>query len=150
MKPEDEPTFSALDDTEAAILTIYGEARGEPFDGKCGVAVVIANRAEKWGKRVKDICLQKNQFSCYLSNDPNYPKLLKIAQDFSHELLVNSALDECSQAWRYRTPQILEKLGDSTFYRVHGTVNGWFDMAVATGKLVYVTSIEKHDFYREA
>ncbi len=56
MRPEHASIFNALNDSEAAILTIYGEARGELFIGKQAVAQVIANRADRWHKTVKAVC----------------------------------------------------------------------------------------------
>ena len=55
-------------------LTVWMEARGEPFDGKVAVARVIRNRmAQHWYGRgdVIDIVLQPMQFSCWNSGDPN-------------------------------------------------------------------------------
>lgn len=46
--------------------TLFGEARGEPLDGKKAVASVIWNRAKtKSGKDLKNVCLKKYQFSMW-------------------------------------------------------------------------------------
>ena len=43
--------------------TLYTEASGESKDGKLAVASVIVNRSKERKKSLKDICLQKSQFS---------------------------------------------------------------------------------------
>lgn len=57
--------------------TIYGEARGEASDkAREAVAHVILNRIrdryDRWPKTIAAVVLQKNQFSCWNTNDPNY------------------------------------------------------------------------------
>ena len=153
MKPSDLSIFYALNDTEAAILTIYGEARGEPFEGKQAVGVVIENRAVKHNQTVKAVCYAPSQFSCYLSADPNYPKLLSIAKNFQFALNGlggQPMLQECSRAWTESCPDVDKLLDGATFYEVQGTVNAWFDNMKASGKLVKTASIGHHDFYKEA
>ncbi len=63
---------------EILALTIYGEARGETIEGQIAVANVIMNRwkgnSGKY-KSVKEVCLEKNQFSCWNKDDPNRSKL---------------------------------------------------------------------------
>lgn len=61
--------------------TLFGEARGEPIEGIIAVANVIKNRAYSSQKLYKDICLAPNQFSCWNSNDPNYPQITKLLSD---------------------------------------------------------------------
>ena len=68
--------------------TIYGEARGESFEGKIAVAHVILNRARRgkankalgkfWGNDVESVCLAPWQFSCWNENDPNLEKMLAL------------------------------------------------------------------------
>lgn len=67
-------------DIEIMARTLYGEVRGEPWDGKVAVAWVIRNRAEsdvkRWQGGVAAVCLSPKQFSCWNAGDPNRPKLL--------------------------------------------------------------------------
>jgi N-acetylmuramoyl-L-alanine amidase len=61
--------------------TLYGEARGELFEGQVAVAWVILNRVKRqgwYGKTVSEVCLKPYQFSCWLETDPNY-QLIKAA-----------------------------------------------------------------------
>jgi spore germination cell wall hydrolase CwlJ-like protein len=150
MRPGHLRVFYALNDTEAAILTIYGEARGEPFEGKQAVGVVIANRAAKQNKPVKEICYAANQFSCYLSADPNYFALFNFAHQFDLSLTSNAGLQECAKAWSDACPEIQARLDGATFYEVRGTKNNWFDKQKTIGKLILTASIGAHDFYKEA
>lgn len=52
-------------------LTVLGEARGEPPEGKFAVANVICNRMRRSGKTVSDTVLAHWQFSCWNYEDPN-------------------------------------------------------------------------------
>lgn len=148
MNPKDKPIFNALTDDEAAILTIYGEARNQGLEGKQAIGVVIRNRA-KGGKSIKDIVYAPNQFSCYLSADPNYPKLLEVAANFHEALKLNQALGECRDAWWSSNASFEAMLDGATFYEVQGTKNEWFDKEVEAGTLVKTCRIGAHDFYKE-
>lgn len=73
-------------DTLARIL--WGEARGEGLGGMKAVACVVMNRLAKpgwWSRQkgddvpddtVQAVCRDPYQFSCWLHNDPNLPKML--------------------------------------------------------------------------
>jgi N-acetylmuramoyl-L-alanine amidase len=55
--------------------TIYGEARGESFNGKVAVAYTITNRASRpswWGSDITSVCLKPQQYSCWNPDDPNF------------------------------------------------------------------------------
>lgn len=59
---------------QVAVETIYGEARGEPYEGKVAVAWVLLNRARRprwWGHDLYSVCLKDRQFSCWNQDDPN-------------------------------------------------------------------------------
>lgn len=66
-------------DIDCMARTIYGEARGEVWEGKVAVAWVIRNRAEKggwWGDTIETVTRYPWQFSCWNKNDPNRERLL--------------------------------------------------------------------------
>lgn len=70
-----------MTDVEVLARTIYGEARGEPLDGKVAVASVIINRAESggwFGDSIKKVCLKPWQFSCWNQNDPNREEIQNV------------------------------------------------------------------------
>lgn len=151
MRDEDKPIFERLNSVEILALTIYAEARGEGHDGQLAVAYVILNRARLWHKSIKDVCYGKNQFSCYNSNDPQYPKLLEIANNFSLALSENQPLRNCYDvAYMTVSAPFESNVGDATFYRVIGTKNKWFDGAIKAGKLLMIGVIKQHEFFREA
>ena len=92
------PAFAKLTDKELMTLTIYGEARGEKTPGRIAVGTVILERVDhrNWdGKTIREVCLMKYQFSCYLENDPNYGKLLNIAEHWDESIIIDHALQEC-------------------------------------------------------
>ena len=72
----------SLDDIWAVAQTVYGEARGEPYEGQLAVAWVIINRAKderrRWPRTVAGVAKQPYQFSCWNRNDSNSYKLLKV------------------------------------------------------------------------
>lgn len=66
-----------------AILarTLYGEARGQPHNGKVAVANVMLNRVRSntwWGKTIVEVCLWPYQFSAWNTDDPNRKVMLSV------------------------------------------------------------------------
>ena len=78
-----------------AIVTIWQEARGEPYHGKVGVGEVIRNRMEtnhfSDGTVAGTVCAPY-QFSGWNQGDPNRIKSLKIDDG-------DPAVIECIRAW---------------------------------------------------
>jgi N-acetylmuramoyl-L-alanine amidase len=59
---------TALTDREAFLVTLWGEARAEPIEGKVAVASVIVNRwkaPRRYGSTIKAVCHARAQFSCW-------------------------------------------------------------------------------------
>lgn len=54
-----------LSDRDVLALTLWGETRGEPIDGKIAVACVIRNRMAARRQSARDVCLAPMQFSCW-------------------------------------------------------------------------------------
>lgn len=71
-----------MTDTDYAVLTVFGEAAGEPIEGKIAVACIIRNRLHsgRWGTSYESVCLAPSQFSCWASvgGDANYKRLMKL------------------------------------------------------------------------
>jgi N-acetylmuramoyl-L-alanine amidase len=85
--------------TEVMTLTLYGEARGESIDGQVAVCNVIINRFRQKPhkyKSISEVCLEKNQFSCWNWNDPNYPKLIELAQKMVRQDYNEPILRQCN------------------------------------------------------
>lgn len=67
-------------DIDILARTVYGEARGEPFDGMCAVAWTVINRTNKqswFGKTIRDVCLKPWQYTCWHDQKD---KLLGVAE----------------------------------------------------------------------
>ncbi len=77
--------------------TIYGEARGEPYEGKKAIAHVVLNRVRRGdGQFRRDVtlaaaCLRWMQFSCWNPDDPNVAAITRVDPD-------DSAFRECQRA----------------------------------------------------
>ena len=70
-----------FDDLSVMARTVYGEARGEPQEGRLAVAHVILNRMRAggwWGQSVSEVCLKRWQFSCWNPGDPNRKRLFQV------------------------------------------------------------------------
>lgn len=64
----------------ALLLTLFGEARGEPIEGQIAVGNVIRNRVRQ-GKKWAAVCLAPAQFSCWFEEaSPNTAGLYLIAE----------------------------------------------------------------------
>lgn len=84
-------------DLEIAAKTIFGEARGESYEGKVAVAHVLLNRYRNpmgpdRGKPLAQVCLRPFQFSCWNSNDPNLEVIRSITTS-------NRVFRECIKAF---------------------------------------------------
>jgi len=71
-------------DLDIMARTIFGEARGEGFEGKLAVAHVILNRVKKRHRKevtIAGVCTEPYQFSCWLRDDLNRAKMEAITVD---------------------------------------------------------------------
>jgi len=138
-----------LSNGQIVSLTIYGEARNQSFNGKIAVGNVIRNRLfsrENFGGNTyKDICLAKNQFSCWFEENENRDELenaiqLVIGGNVYKNLILKECLylgqgitdnqfhDNVNGALYYRTIKLMEEkpvdtlwkieLGDHVFYKL--------------------------------
>lgn len=90
--------FLYLAEDQVMALTIYGEARGESVEGKIAVGSVILERVDHrdWdGRTILEVCLKPWQFSCFNERDPNFGKLLHIAENWDEAMAVDRALNDC-------------------------------------------------------
>jgi len=114
-------------DLDVLDRTVWGEARGEGFDGMRAVAHVVRNRADdpRWPDSLAAVCRQRGQFSCWNSHDPNRPRLLRVGYGDPSFLLARAATatalgvsdDPTFGANHYFATHLLEK-GQTPF---------WFD-----------------------
>jgi spore germination cell wall hydrolase CwlJ-like protein len=134
-----------MKDREIDVLarTIWGEARNQGREGMEAVACVIRNRVALgvaydywWGNTIEKVCQKPYQFSCWLKDDPNLPKLLAVtpANDIAFRVALeiaanyDSLFDHTNGATHYHTRNILPKwsnnekptaiIGAHIFYRL--------------------------------
>lgn len=115
-----------MTDEETVARTVWGEARGEPFNGKIAIAWVIRNRVELdlhgdekpdwWGEGYEAVCLKPWQFSCWNANDPNREKLLAVTDadamyrdslDAARLVIAGKVDDPTGGATHYLNPDIV-------------------------------------------
>lgn len=141
------PPFDHLSETQIMALTIYGEARGESTDGKIAVGSVILNRVKRngWmGHSIREVCLKPYQFSCFLHNDPNFKKLVHIADMWDFEMEQNPALNDCYGIADGLCEGRIEKTVSATHYKTVVCNASW------ERGMKKVATIGNHDFYKEA
>ena len=90
----------ALTDHHALALTIWGESRGGPIEGRVSVANVIRNRLNtgRWGDTYRAVVLAPWQFSCWKpqGGQANYNAVQNIAlQLVNDEKPEDAVLREC-------------------------------------------------------
>lgn len=63
---QNQKIYLTRNDINLMAAVVYGESKGEPYDGKVAVASVILNRVVnyKFPNSVKSVITQKNAFSC--------------------------------------------------------------------------------------
>lgn len=143
-------------DLDTLARTLWGEARSEGERGMQAVANVIMNRfkkaqsstsaARQFGRTVHEICLKPYQFSCWLANDPNLPKMRAVtAADANFRLCLNVA----ERALKGQLPDITggadHYLNVPVTIKIRGgTLPPWVDMNKRTA------SIGDHTFLRLA
>lgn len=69
-------------DLDILARTIWGEARGEHFEGKVAVGHVVLNRAKAQHRRettIAGVATEPFQFSCWNPDDPNRNKLEEVS-----------------------------------------------------------------------
>lgn len=77
--------------------TVYGEMRGENDATRTAVAWTIRNRSEEKNRTIKSIVKQKNQYSAWNKNDPNF-KATSDPENFSSQNPIEiKAWKECQE-----------------------------------------------------
>lgn len=108
---------------------VYAESRGEPFEGKVGVASVVLNRVldSNFPNSIREVIFQTNAFSCVQQNDiiayPDqdcYDAVYSAisGNDPTHEALYfyNPAISTCS--WMKQTEKDdLKTIGQHVFFK---------------------------------
>lgn len=138
------PVFTKLSPAQILAITIYGEARGESTEGKIAVGSVILERVKRdgwYGKNIYGVILKPYQFSCFLENDPNYRKLLHIAEQWDEEMTSNAALNDCYGIASGLMDGTIPPNVTATHYKVYTCDASWEE------KMVRVAKIGSHEFF---
>lgn len=132
-------TESLTKQKEITLLTmcVYGEARGEVYEGKLAVAQVIMNRVAKggwYGKSIKDVVLKPYQFSCFNTWDPNFPKLFQPNKNLWKQCF--------KAAWNAYSEMMADPTDGATHYCVYKINPPWIRAMEETNR------IGNHKFFR--
>jgi N-acetylmuramoyl-L-alanine amidase len=137
-----------MTDRDYLALTIYGEARGETFQGRLAVACVIQNRLRsgRWGTNYTDVCTARKQFSCWNVKDPNRALLMRLSVKAATGRPIPAVLRECYVlADVFLAADTIRQVGESTHYYAR-----WMEMPpkwAATG--AFVAEIGQHRFFEK-
>jgi spore germination cell wall hydrolase CwlJ-like protein len=137
--------FEALPDQHLMALCIYGEARNQGLDGMLAVGSVIMNRAKNpswWGGDIKSVILKPQQFSCFNTDDPNFPQLVKMAGNFDEYLKESGVLRACNLIARgVIEGHLISNVGSATHYHTRQVKPSWGE------KMQKLTAVGDHVFY---
>ena len=139
-------TFDQLTDRELLARCIWGEARGEPVEGKLAVANVVLNRKGAnayYGHSIKEVILKRWQFSCFNENDPNLHQILNLSSKDPTLAYCQAIAD--AVIFERQTGIGSDPSGGATHYHtVQGKRPAWAD------KMPFLRQVGSHLFYRES
>lgn len=105
----DAAAIALLSTDQVLAITLYGEARSEPVEGRIAIASVIRNRVNAdlgndqkpdwWGEGYKGVCLAPWQFSCWTpkGGEQNYADVMAAVHTAVNGAPIGPVLREC--AW---------------------------------------------------
>ena len=136
-------TGMSLDDLNALLRTVSGEAANQSLEGKKAVVHVVFNRLKRkkarWGRTIAEVCRKPKQFSCWNEGDPNRKRILDLSP-------LAPEYGDCLRA-------ILERGDDSTDGATHyhtASILPYWAAAKYADRMVRRCQIGDHIFYREA
>jgi hypothetical protein len=106
-------------DRDYLALTVYGEARGETFQGRLAVACVLRNRLRsgRWGTNYTEVCTARKQFSCWNLTDPNRALLMHLSVKAAAGRPIPAVLRECYVlADVFMADDMIRMVGNATHY----------------------------------
>lgn len=121
---------------DLGILTIYGEARGEKFEGKVAVGEVIRNRMrDRYSSdgTVEDTVLRPYQFSVWNTGGP------RVLAELDYE---SDMYDECAAAWAASEYSNLTK-GANLYYNPRLANPKWAQTTE------HIVTIGNHKFHKD-
>lgn len=128
-----------IDPVKLAIITLWQEARGEPFDGKVAVAEVIRTRMLRKffsDGTIEGTVLRAKQFSGWNPGDPN--RIISVRLDDE-----DTAVKDCQKAWEVSERTALTK-GADHYVNLSIVRPPWFDDAKVTAVIGNHTFLRLH------
>jgi len=118
IRPDPHVPLRDQDPVVLLALTVLGEARNQPYQGKVAVAQVVRNRMDEKGLSVADVVLHPWQFSCWNSEDPNKLFLIETVAKQAGNVQPPGLWEECLQAAESAlgTPREVDPTGGATHY----------------------------------
>ena len=141
--PAPDKTLEEQENDVLLAMLLWGEARGEPLEGKFAVAQVVRNRCEKRNQTWKQVMLQPKQFSAFNSQDPNYSKLF---EPLKHD--AETVWHEClSAAWIvFHIPTLFPDFSKGADHYLAASLET--TLPVWAKGMQQVTRIGRHIFFR--
>jgi hypothetical protein len=136
----------SLPERELLARCIWGEARGEPVEGKLAVAHVVMNRKDAdtyYGHSIADVILRRWQFSCFNETDPNLSQIIHLT-DKNLELTYCRAIAD-AVVFERTSGRNADPTGGATHYHTASTKPSWAD----SPQMKHLCRIGNHLFYRE-
>ena len=131
IRPDPHVPLRDQDPTVLLALTVLGEARNQPYQGKVAVAQVVRNRMDAKGLSVAEVVLKPQWFSCWNSSDPNRLFLDQVVATQAGNVKPEGLWEEVLQAAESAlgTPREIDPTGGATHYT---SVDLWASIAVKT------------------
>lgn len=143
-----DPTLAALPPRQLTLVTLFGEARGEPVEGQVAVAHVIRNRVLRgdWGASTTDVLSAWAQFSCLWPTlgGKNFKAVLEAAKGLAEGVELSPSLRQLD--W-VEEGVFGGKLLDNTFGACHYYAAGTPVPFWATGDAKFVCQRGRHLFF---
>ena len=120
IRPDPHVPLRVQDPTVLLALTVLGEARNQPFQGKVAVAQVVRNRMDAKKLSVADVVLRPFQFDCWDPEDPNRLFLDEAIRTQAGNIKPEGLWEEALQAAESAlgSPREVDPTGGATHYVV--------------------------------
>jgi spore germination cell wall hydrolase CwlJ-like protein len=131
--------FEEWSELDILTGTIFGEARGEPTEGKIGVGLTILTRVQNpgwWGRNFREVCLADRQFNCW--QDHNKDDIILARKENTADWKNCKAI-----AIEILLGHIMNGLGHPTHYHTANISPKW------ASRFIKLTQIGKHIFYHD-
>lgn len=117
----DADVIAQLATDQVLAVTLYGEARSEPVEGRIAVASVVMNRvkAGRFGHDARAVCLAPMQFSCWQpkGGQKNYEEVMAVVRSAVNGAVIGPIMRECAWiALGALSGDLLDRVNGSTHY----------------------------------